>query len=84
MLSLHLINQTVILNNDSSAPPHQVYLCLPNYRSMTEGHCLIVPMMHVSQATALDEDVWDEIQVMMTSVLLSLWCPLGGVTVSPN
>ena len=42
----------------------QVYLCLPNYRSMTEGHCLIVPMMHVTQATALDEDVWDEIQVI--------------------
>ncbi|KAK2182669.1 hypothetical protein NP493_341g01024 [Ridgeia piscesae] len=41
----------------------KVYLCLPNYRSMTEGHCLIVPMMHATQATALDEDVWEEIQV---------------------
>ncbi|KAI0239746.1 CWF19-like protein 2 [Lamellibrachia satsuma] len=47
----------------------KVYLCLPNYRSMTEGHCLIVPMMHVSQATALDEDVWDEIQVFRKALM---------------
>ena len=41
----------------------QVYMCLPNHRSLTEGHCLIIPMQHSSQGTMLDEDVWDEIQV---------------------
>jgi len=30
---------------------------------MNDGHCLIVPMQHVIQATVLDEDVWDEIKV---------------------
>ena len=39
------------------------YLCLPNNKSLTEGHCLIIPMTHVSSATACDEDVWNEIQV---------------------
>ncbi|XP_064609268.1 CWF19-like protein 2 [Liolophura sinensis] len=41
---------------------NKVYLSLPNHRSLTEGHCLIVPMQHVSAGTALDEDVWNEIQ----------------------
>ncbi|XP_013392570.1 CWF19-like protein 2 [Lingula anatina] len=41
----------------------KVYLCLPNHQSLTTGHCQIVPMSHVSQATVLDEDVWSEIQI---------------------
>lgn len=41
----------------------KVYLCLPNHRSMTEGHCLIVPMQHLMQSTGIDEDVFEEIQV---------------------
>ena len=40
----------------------KVYLCLPDHKSITEGHCFIVPMQHVAQATVVDEDVWDEIQ----------------------
>ncbi|KAL3879004.1 hypothetical protein ACJMK2_031326 [Sinanodonta woodiana] len=40
----------------------KVYLCLPNCHSLTEGHCLIVPMQHVSAGTAVDEEVWNEIQ----------------------
>jgi len=35
---------------------------------MNEGHCLIVPMQHVVQATVVDEDVWDEIKVCKTDV----------------
>ena len=41
----------------------KVYLCLPAHRSMSDGHCLIVPMQHVSSGTSVDEDVWAEIQV---------------------
>ncbi|EGW01352.1 CWF19-like protein 2 [Cricetulus griseus] len=41
----------------------KVYLCLPNFRSLTEGHCLIVPLQHLQAATMLDEDIWEEIQV---------------------
>ncbi|KAI8788497.1 CWF19 protein 2 [Biomphalaria glabrata] len=38
------------------------YLCLPHHRSLTEGHCFIVPMQHVVSATSMDEDVWKEMQ----------------------
>lgn len=41
----------------------KVYLSLPNNKSLTEGHCLIVPMQHVASGTTLDEDVWSEVQV---------------------
>ncbi|XP_060575172.1 CWF19-like protein 2 [Ruditapes philippinarum] len=41
----------------------KVYLCLPNNKSLSEGHCLIVPMQHVASGTTVDEDVWSEIQV---------------------
>ncbi|XP_036601635.1 CWF19-like protein 2 [Trichosurus vulpecula] len=40
----------------------KVYLCLPNCQSLTEGHCLIVPLQHHTAATVLDEDIWEEIQ----------------------
>ena len=51
----------------------QSYLCLPPHQSMTEGHCLIVPMYHTTCATQLDEDVWDEMQVsFMTAHLKSI------------
>ncbi|XP_022241343.1 CWF19-like protein 2 isoform X1 [Limulus polyphemus] len=39
------------------------YLCLPLYQPLTEGHCLIVPISHISSATLLDEDVWNEIML---------------------
>ena len=40
-----------------------IYLAAPDYESLTDGHCLLVPMMHVMCATALDENVWSEIEV---------------------
>lgn len=47
----------------------QVYLCLPNMVSLTEGHCIIAPLHHHCAATALDEDVWTEIQVRSKAFL---------------
>lgn len=38
------------------------YVCLPPYQSLTEGHCLIIPLHHNTCSTMLDEDVWEEIQ----------------------
>ncbi|GFS20397.1 CWF19-like protein 2, partial [Elysia marginata] len=38
------------------------YLCVPAHRSLVDGHCLIVPMQHISSCTAVDEDVWREMQ----------------------
>merc|ERR1712055_312294 len=39
-----------------------VYLALPERASLVEGHCLIVPMSHIKAGTAMDEDVWSEVQ----------------------
>ncbi|XP_068720114.1 CWF19-like protein 2 [Montipora capricornis] len=41
----------------------KVYLAVPLHQSLTEGHCLIVPMQHCSASTLLDEDVWSEIKI---------------------
>ncbi|KAL9973755.1 hypothetical protein ACROYT_G020250 [Oculina patagonica] len=41
----------------------KVYLAVPLHESLTAGHCLIIPMQHCSSSTALDEDVWSEIQL---------------------
>ncbi|XP_077197687.1 CWF19-like protein 2 isoform X2 [Paroedura picta] len=48
---------------------NKVYLSLPNYRSLTEGHCLIAPMQHYTAATLLDEDIWEEIQVFRKTLV---------------
>ncbi|MBN3313902.1 C19L2 protein, partial [Atractosteus spatula] len=47
----------------------KVYLCLPNSQSLADGHCLIVPLQHHSAATALDEDIWDEIQAFRKALV---------------
>ncbi|XP_038618020.1 CWF19-like protein 2 isoform X2 [Tachyglossus aculeatus] len=47
----------------------KVYLCLPNHRSLTEGHCLIAPLQHHTAATLLDEDIWEEIQMFRKALV---------------
>ncbi|EDO47106.1 predicted protein [Nematostella vectensis] len=41
----------------------QTYLALPLHQSLTDGHCLIVPMQHSLATTLIDEDVHDEIKI---------------------
>ncbi|XP_078258619.1 CWF19-like protein 2 isoform X2 [Rhinoraja longicauda] len=50
----------------------KVYLCLPNYQSMTEGHCLIVPLQHHTAGTILDEDIWEEMQLFRKTLVKML------------
>lgn len=38
-----------------------VFLSLPPYDPITEGHCLLIPIRHVSCSTQLDENEWAEI-----------------------
>ncbi|RZC39976.1 CwfJ C 1 domain containing protein [Asbolus verrucosus] len=38
-----------------------VFLRLPSHEPLTEGHCLIVPIRHVSCSTLLDENEWTDI-----------------------
>lgn len=40
-----------------------IYLAAPDYESLTDGHCLLVPMQHAVCSTALDENVWSEVEV---------------------
>ncbi|XP_068122987.1 CWF19-like protein 2 [Hyperolius riggenbachi] len=47
----------------------KVYLCLPNHLSLTEGHCLIVPLQHYTAATLVDEDIWNEIQTFRKALV---------------
>lgn len=37
-----------------------VYLGLPAYEPLTDGHCLIIPVRHISCSTQLDENEWEE------------------------
>ena len=39
------------------------YLCAPWHTSLTEGHCYIVPMEHVTCSMYLDENIWSEIEI---------------------
>ncbi|XP_075054922.1 CWF19-like protein 2 [Mixophyes fleayi] len=54
----------------------KVYLCLPNHLSLTEGHCLIVPLQHYTASTLLDEDIWNEIQ-MFRKALVRMFAEKG-------
>ncbi|RVE64670.1 hypothetical protein OJAV_G00127990 [Oryzias javanicus] len=47
----------------------KAYLSLPAGVSMTEGHCLICPLQHHTCGTALDEDVWSEMQLFRRALV---------------
>ncbi|XP_074015082.1 CWF19-like protein 2 [Numenius arquata] len=47
----------------------KVYLSLPSYQSLTEGHCLIAPLQHHTAATLLDEEIWEEIQMFRNALV---------------
>ena len=38
------------------------YISLPSHTSLTEDHCRIVPMSHITSGTLLDENVFEEMQ----------------------
>ena len=39
------------------------YLSVPFHQSLTEGHCLIVPMEHTVCSMQMDENVWSEVHI---------------------
>lgn len=45
-----------------------VYLSLPWHEGLQTGHCLIVPISHVSCATQLEDDVWQEMRDFMKAL----------------
>ncbi|KAI8331634.1 CwfJ C-terminus 1-domain-containing protein-like protein [Blakeslea trispora] len=38
------------------------YLALPQVHELTPGHCMIVPLQHVSSMLECDDDVWTEVR----------------------
>ncbi|XP_037934429.1 CWF19-like protein 2 homolog isoform X2 [Teleopsis dalmanni] len=46
----------------------KVYLALPWYIGLQNGHCIIIPYQHVSYSTQLDEEVWEEINCFRKSL----------------
>lgn len=45
-----------------------VYLSLPWHEGLQTGHCIISPLAHISCATQLDEDVWEEVRDFMKAI----------------
>ena len=41
---------------------NKCYLCLPQFESLTTGHCIIVPIQHEASSRKLDEDIWEELK----------------------
>ncbi|CAG9854110.1 unnamed protein product [Phyllotreta striolata] len=46
-----------------------VYLSLPAYEPLTEGHCMIVPIKHTPCATQLDENEWSDVMDVRKSLV---------------
>jgi hypothetical protein len=44
------------------------YVCLPKRGTLTPGHCLIVPMSHVTALSSCDEEIWHEMQQFRKSL----------------
>ena len=44
------------------------YLCVPHHTPLTEFHCFIAPLSHVSCGVQVDEDVWSEMQEFRKSL----------------
>ena len=39
------------------------YLAVPSFQSITEGHCLLIPIEHTTCSLQMDENVWSEIRI---------------------
>lgn len=54
----------------------QTYLALPNVQELVPGHCMIVPVQHVTSTLELDDDAWDEIRVSLFVIPMRLYIGL--------
>ncbi|KAF9351252.1 hypothetical protein BGX26_010708 [Mortierella sp. AD094] len=48
---------------------NRVYLGLPLYKEFLPGHCMIVPIQHVTSTLECDDDGWDEIRNFMKCLI---------------
>lgn len=47
----------------------RVYLGLPQNKEFLPGHCMIVPIQHVTSTLECDDDAWDEIRNFMKCLI---------------
>ena len=72
-----LDNCSMCFKDDGRIPPqmavvsmgNRVYLGLPLYKEFLPGHCMIVPVQHVTSTLELDDDAWDEIRNFMKCLI---------------
>ena len=50
------------------------YLSVPSYQSLTEGHCLLVPIEHTTCSLQMDENVWSEISIFKKGLTKMFSC----------
>ncbi|CAG8455270.1 3120_t:CDS:2 [Funneliformis caledonium] len=74
--SKQVLDNCIYCLKDNSKPQvamvslgYRAYLALPNVVEMTQGHCLIVPVQHVTSTLECDDDVWDEIRNFMKCLI---------------
>ncbi|KAI8598468.1 CwfJ C-terminus 1-domain-containing protein-like protein [Dissophora ornata] len=68
---------TMCFKDDGRTPPimpvlsmgNRVYLGLPLYKEFLPGHCMIVPIQHVTSTLECDDDAWDEIRNFMKCLI---------------
>ena len=39
-----------------------IYLSMPSHQSLTNNHCLLSPLEHLSSSVSLDENIWEELR----------------------
>ncbi|PWN52433.1 hypothetical protein IE53DRAFT_340599 [Violaceomyces palustris] len=47
----------------------RVYLAMPEWEGLTDGHCIIVPMQHHLSSLEAEDDTWDEIKNFMKCLM---------------
>ncbi|KAF9110540.1 hypothetical protein BGX27_006200 [Mortierella sp. AM989] len=72
-----LDNCPMCFKNEGQIPPvmpvvsmgNRVYLGLPLHKEFLPGHCMIVPIQHVTSTLECDDDDWDEIRNFMKCLI---------------
>ncbi|KAF9436298.1 hypothetical protein BGZ76_004329 [Entomortierella beljakovae] len=72
-----LDNCPMCFKDDGRTPPAmpvvsmgtRVYLGLPTHKEFLPGHCMIVPIQHVTSTLECDDDGWDEIRNFMKCLI---------------
>lgn len=57
------IDSKYMLKHMIIAMDSEICLSLPQYTSLTIGHCIITPLQHIACQLQLDENIWEKLKV---------------------